>query len=161
MTSMKKVLLLAAVAVGALTGSAGTLYWQVGDSGYTGSDAAYAALYATTAGSDAAMLVDGDYSLANGNTGPFASDLGETTGATYSFFVELYNASGDTVFVGDSANYDTLVSSGYVSTSGVLTPTYAGASWAAVQTGSVPEPTSGVLLLVGAGMLALRRRRRA
>ena len=159
MTSMKKVLLLAAMAVGALTGSADALYWQVGDSGYTGSDAAYASLYAKT-GSGEATLIDGAYDLSEG-TGPFASDLGDATGSTYSFFVELYNSTLDTVFVGNAANYDTLVSSGYVATSGIPTPTYATTGWAAVQTGSVPEPTSGVLLLVGAGMLALRRRRRA
>ncbi len=161
MTSMKKVLLLAAVAVGVLSGSADTLYWQVGDSGYTGTDAAYASLFAKT-DSGTVTLIDGAYDFTGDEgTGPFASDLGESTGATYSFFVELYNSSLDTVFVGESANYDTLVSSGYVSTSGISTPTYATSSWAAVRTGSVPEPTSGVLLLVGAGMLALRRRRRA
>lgn len=81
---------------------------------------------------------------------------------TYSFYMAIL--SGDNVFVSDSK-----VSSGQASAtvnvqfSGIKTATqtlkadgaYAGGGWYA----AVPEPTSGLLMLLGIAGLALRRRR--
>ena len=146
--------------------SADTLYWQVdtsaGDAAYTG-DWEYANLYATTTpgkGDPAsAVLVDGAYDIANGTT-KFQSDLGEYGTNDYSFFVELINNSGQTVWTQYTTTYDNLVSAGYVSTSGmsVPSPTVTGNM---MNGAAVPEPTSGVMLLLGGALLALRRRRRA
>ena len=89
---------------------------------------------------------------------PTLSDLKGYGSVDYSFYVELYNAAGDSVYKTQAVSYNSLLSSGYIATGGVLTP-------AVLATGgfngaAVPEPTSGVLLLIGGAMLALRRRRR-
>ena len=163
---MKSIRNMALCAVLALVGavSADTLYWQIdtstaGDRGYSG-DAAYAALYVTTVegkgDKSTATLLDGYYDLDEAKT--FTTELGSYGDSKYSFFVELLNASGDS-WTQYTSTYDNLVSSGYVSTSPLSVPTQAltgGFNGAAV-----PEPTSGVLLLIGGAMLALRRRRRA
>lgn len=165
---MKSIRNMVLCAIFALVGavSADTLYWQIdtssaGDRGYSG-DAAYAALYVTTVegkGDTAAATttrLDGYYDLSEGTT--FTTELGDYGGSQYSFFVELLNASGDS-WTQYTSTYDNLVSSGYVSTSPLSVPTQALSG--GMNGAAVPEPTSGVLLLIGGAMLALRRRRRA
>lgn len=168
---MKQLKILFCVAVLALAGvtQADALYWQVdtanaGVGGYSGSDVAYAQLFAVakdaefdyssskiTLGEDAFVAVKDDK--------PYLTDLGSYGSSSYSFFVELYNNSGETLHTGYAVNYNDLLASGYISTSGVLTPTTLATS--GFNGAAVPEPTSGVLLLIGGAMLALRRRRRA
>lgn len=144
--------------------SADTLYWQVntadaGDRGYTG-EAARAALYVTTADGkgnvSSAKLLDGYYNLEEGKA--FQTDLGEYGTSQYSFFVELLNASGES-WTQYTTSYDNLVSSGYVSTSPLSVPT--AALTGGFNGAAVPEPTGGMLLLIGGALLALRRRRQA
>ncbi len=85
-----------------------------------------------------------------------------TAGNTYNFYMAIID--GDNVFVSDAKEVaaqqaDTVA----VSFSGIKTATqslkadgaYAGAGWYA----AVPEPTSGLLMLLGIAGLALRRRR--
>ena len=77
-----------------------------------------------------------------------------------SFFLELYDASGN--WVGETTSiksYQQLVDSGTISG---FNANFKGVNAAMGSTGgyqSVPEPTSGLLMLVGLGALALRRRR--
>ena len=77
-----------------------------------------------------------------------------------SFFVELYDASGNWVGQTTPQTYQSLVDSGAISSG--LNPNFSGVN-SAVGGGSgsysVPEPTSGLLMLVGLGALALRRRK--
>lgn len=84
-------------------------------------------------------------------------------GNTYNFYMAI--VSGDNVFVSDSKGaYGQASDTVNVLFSGVKTATqslkadgaYAGAGWYAA---SVPEPTSGLLMLLGVAGLALRRRR--
>lgn len=77
-----------------------------------------------------------------------------------SFFVELYNDAGNWVGQTTPQSYDTLVASGAISSG--LNPSFTGVNSAlgsASGSYSVPEPTSGLLMLVGFGALALRRRK--
>lgn len=159
---MKLIQKIAFCATLALMGSASasTLFWQVntkddaGTLGYAGNEATYAVLYATKAGDTTENVVAG-YNLNEGKA--WATDLDKYGSSEYSFFVELLNSSGTPVYKQSAVSYDNLVSSGYVSSSPLSVPTAAlsgGFNGAAV-----PEPTSGILLLVGGALLALRRRR--
>lgn len=141
--------------------SASTLFWQVnkdgaGSLGWDGTgDPKYAVLKATT-GTLAEGVGIAGYDLSEGKV--WATDLGTYGNSSYSFFVELINASGSSVYTQKAAtSYDNLLSSGYVSASALDRPT--GALSGGFNGASVPEPTSGVLLLVGSALLALRRRR--
>ena len=158
MKAIQKLAIFAVILMAVGFAKADALYWQVDT---TSSDAKYtgtfdsAGLY--TSGGD---YIDGAVANADGRTStPQLSDLGSYGSSSYSFYIELYNASGVSVYKTESLSYDSLVASGYVSGGGVALPTFTATS--GFNGASVPEPTSGVLLLIGGAMLALRRRRRA
>ena len=154
---MKIKMLAVVAAVLAMAGAvqANALYWMVDT---TAPDAAYkgafdsAGLYVVKAGGD--VFLDG----IEAGAVPTLSDLNGYGSAEYSFYVELYNAAGDSVYKTQAVSYNSLLSSGYIATGGVLTPTVLASG--GFNGAAVPEPTSGVLLLIGGAMLALRRRRR-
>lgn len=156
MKTIQKFAVFAAILAMVGFAKADALYWQVdtgaADASYTG-DYSYAALMDSNG-----TLVDGYYAAADGKVAPTLSDLGDGS-STHSFYIELYNASLDSVYKTESVSYTDLAASGYISTGGVSLPTFAATS--GFNGASVPEPTSGVLLLIGGAMLALRRRRRA
>ena len=160
---MKLIQKIAFCATLALMGSASasTLFWQVnkdgaGPLGWDGTgDPTYAVLKATTGTLEEGVGIAG-YDLSEGTA--WATDLRTYGNSSYSFFVELINAAGSPVYTQKAAtSYDNLLSSGYVSASALDRPT--GAVSGGFNGASVPEPTSGVLLLIGGAMLALRRRR--
>lgn len=149
---MKRIQKLALCVALALAGSASasTLFWQVN----TKDDADYAVLYATKTGETTSNVIVG-YDLSEGTA--WTTDLKEYGSSEYSFFVELFNASGSFVYKQSAVSYNDLVSSGYVSSNPLSVPS--GALSGGWNGAAVPEPTSGVLLLIGGAMLALRRRR--
>ena len=78
----------------------------------------------------------------------------------YAFVIELGNyesGSWSMLAVSESATYTDLVNNGHIEVSGDYNPQVI-APWMPTAY-VVPEPTSGVLVLVGAALLALRRRR--
>ena len=90
-----------------------------------------------------------------------ASAAGISSLSALSFFVELYDGAGNWVGTTDAKSYDSLVASGAISSG--LNPNFTGVNSALGGAGStysnVPEPTSGLLMLVGLGARALRRRK--
>lgn len=97
--------------------------------------------------------------------GPTWANLSGYTDGTYSFAIELGNfvmEGEDEVWTvsarSQSSSYQDLVSSGYVTPGELAMPGYL--PWTGGTFTSVPEPSSGVLLVIGGALLALRRRRR-
>ena len=162
------------VAASAMIGSADTLYWQVAGEN-PGDTFTSAALYTqngdtrtqlgTTATYDNGLL------FTDTTDGTTCSDLMQVDGieaynnSANTFFVEMVNYSlggsgTPTTKQGYAYTYQELVSAGYIATN----PFDSTAATVAAQAGnmgsSAPEPTSGMLLLIGGSLLALRRRRR-
>ena len=134
--------------------SAGTLWWQAS------SENAFdeAILYADN-GTGKVELE----SLEVTSTNPYKTEVTGTVLAgydndSYLFYVEMVNYADQTVTTGYKWGYGDLVSSGYVAFDGLDANTVM--AHATTQSLSdVPEPSSGLLLLIGGAMLALRRRR--
>lgn len=101
-------------------------------------------------GTGAAALLPGEY----------FSSLGSFAGASYSFVLELGNWSDGawvrTSMESAAASYDQL--DRHLAEWHGMTPVYA-QPWSPTSFSVVPEPTGGVLMLLGAALLALRRRK--
>ena len=162
MKSLLKLGAFAAVTFFAVSVQASALYWQV--TADTGATFEYAQLMVTGGGlSDPIAL---DMVEAEGSGPNYVTltntELGEYGTDAYSFFVEMVNYSNDqfeTVATGATYSYNELVSSGYVATGATSTAAAQAAASQANMGSAVPEPSSGLLLLMGGAMLALRRRR--
>lgn len=159
---MKKAILMSLALFGAMVVSADSyLYWMVDNSGdaLSNYDFAYAVLKGTTAGGVDEIEVYGQ----DGATGVDSQSGGRTTLATWSanisdygsFFVELYNDSG-TLLGTSSSIIDRTMLADYIKT-GVTSMTASSAY--AFNTFSVPEPTSGLMMLLGIGLLGLKRKK--
>lgn len=89
--------------------------------------------------------------LGSGNSAPIQS-----------FFIEAFGYGDDGLvslgMIMDPVSYDTLVAKGWLYQSG--SHPGAAADINVMHASSVPEPTSGLLMLMGAALLALRRRNR-
>lgn len=144
------------------------LYWMIGDS-VTFKDADGNVL-TDQLGNYSARLSNGDgylpiYETIGGSSVQSYSDatdvqgwdmIAQVTGMEdKSFFIELFNESGTTAYTSDPIAYRSL--GAYISSmKGTARPadTYSGFTTFT----SVPEPTSGLLLLLGVAGLALRRK---
>lgn len=89
------------------------------------------------------------------------TELGSENWSSYSFYIELLqwdDVNGKEIKKGVSytSSYDDLVSNNHVLGSGMTIPSNL-VVWAP-QTGTVPEPSSWMLVLLGGALLSLRRR---
>ena len=95
---------------------------------------------------------------------PLVADLSGVSGTITSFAVEFFNYSdGSLSLLGwtESITPDALVAQGKIAD--FRDPKYPQASyavWSPTEFAAVPEPTSGLLLLIGGALLALRRKQR-
>ena len=151
---MKKLLILAAVIVAGVAANAASFKWSAsgikdfaGTADYSGTATLYA--YLATADASTATVVSSATmtggAIAAANT-LFSSDS-FTANATYTFYYTMEDTAGN-VFTSGTKNGKAMATStpvlGFASTG----------SWAAV-----PEPTSGLLMLLGMAGLALKRKR--
>lgn len=147
---MKKCLIALIVAVVAVVSQASVLQWQVSGTDLGGSSYNFADLYAVNDGG-ALMLGRGAINTLNSHDVSAYTD--------YSFYVELINyanGTATTVGVGETVAYGALAQDGYI-TGAPLSQTMAQV-WHG-GTKSVPEPTSGFLMMVGLALLGLKRRK--
>ena len=152
---MKKLLVLAAAIVAGVAANAASFRWSAsGVTGYetTGLYTGTATLYAYLATADASTAIAVDIQTMTDGTlvqtaTVFSSD-DLVGGSTYKFFYTLEDSAGNTFKSGTRTLKAQATSTGTLAFSST-------GSW----TAAVPEPTSGLLVLLGMAGLALRRRR--
>ena len=169
--NLSKKLLTAAFAVAAAFGlQAGTLYWQINNNPNGDDYAAVAVLDGSGELVGYANILDGDGGDVIGNLVAAEDAMSEMQYAdisgydsSYKFVVEMLSLNTDDNTwergwtAGTPMTYAELKTAGYVSEGGIS----AGSVNSWTSSVSIPEPTSGLLLLVGGSLLALRRKRRA
>lgn len=125
----------------------------------SGEERGYLSIYASV--NNEVHLTMGDGSAAS-VPGEYFAALGGLPGESYSFVVELGNwANGNwtgTAMESASATYSELQKMNAVATWHDTTPVYS-QPWKPSGFTVVPEPNSGLMLLIGGALLALRRRR--
>ena len=142
----------------ASTVSAGTLYWQVDDADLGESEYGWGAeLWMLNQNDNSTTSLSGG--LIDAPTGIQQADITNYTGDQYLFYVELVNYTTGASTDGYKWGYGDLVSSGYVAFGATDFPTVSANAGAHSNFAAAPEPSSGLLLLMGGAMLALRRRR--
>ena len=163
MKNLFKSLVASAALLFASSVSAGTLYWQVQpDDNVPEFDQAWLIAENKSTHEKQELAVVNSQSD-NQSTALTQTNLDGYESDAYLFYVEMCNYSnGDAandyvVSTGYKYGHGDLVSQGYVST-GPLDAN-APATAAANMGSAVPEPSSGLLLVIGGALLALRRRR--
>ena len=164
---VKKILVALAIVGAAAMAQAGTLYWQIADAG----EFSAATLYVNDGTSKTqlgnsylAQGIDLETTFTGTETGLVQTDLGSYEDSQYSFLVELVTYSSDGTVTKSNwmqeFSYDDLVTGGYVAAGGIGLPTLTAGINMGVAA-PIPEPSSGLLLLLGGALMALRRRRQA
>ena len=164
---MKKALITALAIVAFSATYADVIYWMVSNEAYEDSrnvnESAdpYAWICATTSDTDNGIHIEGKSAaqVAGEYWGDsyFTTELGSYTGSAYSYYIELWNGTKTT-----PQSYDSLVNTYIASSGSIATPsTLSNGAFGQVTGTSYndPEPTSGLLFLVGGMLLGLKRRR--
>lgn len=165
---MKKLIIAAFAVVVALARFAAQaedaiLYWQVPtDGGAVAAGYNYAYLYAQVDGKGNVMLPQGgwayDQTMASGGE-MAAAHLAGIDGTISSFFVEYYNDNKQLIGKSIPQTLMELGMLGCIEGFQSNPPVTQTGTWAPGYTAVVPEPTSGLLMLMGLVGLALRRKR--
>lgn len=163
MNPLKKLFCSLAVFGLALGVQAGTLYWQLAND--SGADYAAVAIKNTDSGTVTyANLLDSDGGSAIGQVVATADAMSQIQYADltgyesgYVFYIEMLSGTSELEQGWTSSEMTYSQLSSYISAGGISAGSVN--TWTASV--SIPEPTSGLLLLVGGSLLALRRKRRA
>ncbi len=174
--NMKKILWSVAVALIAVGARADVLYWQVSSPTTTDGSAIsletfkYAAVYAQNDATGKGVYLssfrpnndEADVTVPVGAIYgvDFSASADDYTGMT--FYIELYSA--DSMYKSSTGkSYSDLKAAGHIAdftNDFEKMNAWSGGTFVA-SSSNVPEPTSGMLLLVGAALLGLRRRKQA
>ena len=133
----------------------GYKYAKIGMVDSSGAAQGYLTLYTPSdlSTGSAAILRDASASVTS-----YAKLSANASTSGYSYYIELLNDAG--TFVGRSSQtLDYAGLSSYITSFGVSTPASAAWSPSSFTTAAIPEPTSGLLLLLGLAGLALKRKR--
>ena len=158
---MKKLILLSLVCGSAMLASADVLYWMVNDPTYIEDGRSltfsYASLLASNDGGQNYTEIETVGVQTPYTTGAQESSFNAGTyGEGWSFYVELLNDQGeDMAQIKNIGDYNWLVSQKYLKNSQMTTAM----NTLTVNTFNVPEPTSGLLMLLGVGLLGLKRKK--
>ena len=176
---MKKLIVCAAVAMLAVATQAASIYWQYSSSSNEKNYHIYALVGETlpTAINNVSdwlktQTVVGDKAVSYNTMSKKSTAQLEATNETITkdktYYFVMVDAAGENfkaigTYAGTDIVYDTANQESQITMN--TSPAFAAASWTAVGGGSgggegVPEPTSGLLLLVGGAMLALRRKQK-
>ena len=154
---MKKLLVLAAVIVAGIAANAASFKWSAGNlyaSNGTDKFTGDVTLYAVISGTDTAVSTVTASATGAISATTFSNDA-LVAGTYYDFFLSY--TDGDKMFVSDSKNVQAqATSTANITFGNMTTATQNASNWQ-----SVPEPTSGLLILLGMAGLALRRSRRS
>lgn len=162
---MRTAFLLMALLVGAVVGRVSAddsaLYWMVDEKNTI--EFSYAVVHAVNGSEDTILPpVDGNWRIdgSDGTTMTGLTDLGSRNWSSYAFYIELLQwddttSSGKSVGISQTSSYADLVTNHHVGGTGMSIPDFV-VFWA--PTVVVPEPTSGLLVLLGGALLLLRRR---
>lgn len=162
---MKKFLVvLAAVAMAGLS-QASELWWTVSNPTVDDETAGTwdtAKLYANTTDSNVrGTLIDQISAEDLSFLGGTKSELGGYADSAYSFYLEIFNGDqlvGASV-VGQVASYDSLVTAGAIRSGDVMGGgTASPYAYSSFTTNVIPEPTSGLMILLGLAALGLKRK---
>lgn len=172
---MKKLLIVLSVSLASVFANAAYLYWQVDSGDYAGMVGAEQVTGArlvsdpSGVGSSYYPSSDGTWTALTGNGvigAPYAADIGDNSDG-YSYYIELVNNSGTVIgkssapLTSSSADYASYVNNGATTADLSNIPTVNLSAWHGGSYHAVPEPTSAILMLVGAAMLGLKRKNRS
>lgn len=169
---MKRLMMLFAVAVLSMATQAGAMYWQVSSANNTNVSAdkwtmARVEVYQGGAGTGNYLQIWDGESWSSGVSYVDKTEEGAWFDVTayasgspeYSFVLELVNNDLEVQGTSAAVSYSKLVSDKVITSS---FDSIAPGSYTSWNQGfvDIPEPTSGLMLLLGASMLALRRRKK-
>lgn len=180
---MKKLLIIAAVAVAALASNAATVDWSMMPNSWSATKPAQGDTYYVVLATDIAGTTDLGKALASGVKDKIVSELGKISAKSTGTFANNFGqgTGGFNVEVASGTPLD-LVIIAMTDEKFIVSNTASGQAYSATQTSdkkvatwstqssnpvtgtwtnfqAAPEPTSGMLLLLGFAGLALRRRR--
>lgn len=165
---MKKLLLGLVFAGAVSSASAEYLYWQVGasdvPSGSEYQDVNYAGIAVYENGSMERVKTLDLTAIPTGNGYTDLSSYSPSKG-NYVFAIELYNYDGSSSTLGtaiahnDAMTYTELANAGYLASNMAQLQSMTAFTGGFNNPGPAPEPTSGLMMLVGLAMLGLKRRR--